>query len=108
MNAQRERLPNRRASTSFNFEVDGLRYTAMYPRFDDGRLAELFLTNHKCENASDTNARDASITMSIALQHGADPDVIRHALCRDSQGRPSGPLAKALDLILASSTSEAP
>jgi hypothetical protein len=28
MTAQRERLPNRRASTVFDFEAGGLRYTA--------------------------------------------------------------------------------
>lgn len=103
MSATRERLPDRRFSESFTFEVDGLTYTATFSRFADGRLGELFLTNHKSNSASDCNARDASITFSIAVQHGADPEVIRLALCRDSQGRASGALAKALDLIALSS-----
>ncbi len=38
-------------------------------------------------------------TFSIAVQHGADPEVIRKALCRDNQGRASGPLGVALDII---------
>jgi hypothetical protein len=46
-----------------------------------------------------TNARDAAITFSIAIQHGADPQVIRKALCRDSRGNASGPLGAALDVI---------
>jgi hypothetical protein len=59
----------------------------------------LFLNNHKSNSAADTNARDAAITFSIAVQHGADPEVIRRALCRDSQGHASGPLAAALDHV---------
>jgi ribonucleoside-diphosphate reductase alpha chain len=96
----RERLPDRRPSVSFTFEVGGLRYTASFSRYPDGRLGEVFLSNHKSNSAADTNARDSAIALSFALQHGADPDVIRRALCRDSQGRASGPLAQALDLIL--------
>ena len=37
MTAARERLPNRRASESFSFEVNGLRFTATVSRFSDGR-----------------------------------------------------------------------
>ena len=99
----RKRLPDRRASQTFELEAGGLTYTATFSRFDDGSLGELFLSNHKSNSQSDTNARDAAITFSIAIQHGADPEVIRRALCRDSQGRASGPLAAALDLIIGSS-----
>ena len=95
----RRRLPNRRYSESFSFEVAGLTYTATVSRFADGRIGELFLSNHKSNSHADTAARDSAIAFSLAVQHGACPDVIRLALCRDSQGRPSGPLAKALDLI---------
>jgi ribonucleoside-diphosphate reductase alpha chain len=99
MNATRERLPNRRHSESFTLEVAGLKYTASFSRFADGRVGELFLSNHKSNSAADTNARDAAITFSIAVQHGADAEIIRRALCRDSQGRATGPLGSALDII---------
>jgi hypothetical protein len=95
----RHRLPDRRVSISFNFECAGLAYAATFSGFPDGRIGELFLSNHKSNSAADTSARDAAITFSIAIQHGADPEVIRRALCRDSQGRPSGPLGAALDAI---------
>jgi hypothetical protein len=96
---ERRRLPNRRASENFEFEVAGLRYTASVSRFPDGSIFELFLSNHKTNSAADVNARDAAITFSIAVQHGADPEAIRRALCRDSNGNASGPLGRALDLI---------
>jgi ribonucleoside-diphosphate reductase alpha chain len=95
----RERLPNRRASISFEVEAGGLKYTATVSRYADGRIGELFLNNHKSNSAADCNARDSAITFSFAIQHGADPHAIRRALCRDSQGRASGPLGAALDLL---------
>jgi hypothetical protein len=100
MTTARERLPDRRASESFTFELNGLRFTATVSRFSDGRIGELFLNNHKFGNQSDTNARDAAILLSFALQHGADIQAIKRALCRDSQGRALGPIAEALDRII--------
>ena len=66
----RERLPNRRASSIFEFEINGLRYTASISRFADGRIAEIFLQNHKPGSQSDSNARDAAVASSLALQFG--------------------------------------
>jgi hypothetical protein len=98
----RQRLDNRRPSENFTFELDGLRFTATVSFFADGRISELFLNNHKSGNQSDTNARDAAIVLSFALQCGADAEQIRRALCRDSQGRALGPLGAALDLLAGS------
>ena len=100
MSLNRERLPNRRPAETFEIEVNGLRYIATASRFADGRIGELFLTNHKSNSQADTIARDSSIALSFAIQHGADPHAIRRALCRDSHGRASGPLGAALDLLL--------
>jgi hypothetical protein len=44
-------------------------------------------------------AKDSVVVCSIALQVGVPVEVIRKALLRDSQGRPSGPLGAALDLL---------
>jgi hypothetical protein len=95
----RDRLPSRRASTTFDFECADLRYVCSYSCYADGRIGELFLNNHKSNSAADTNARDAAIAFSFAVQHGADPESIRKALSRDSQGRASGPLGAALDRV---------
>jgi ribonucleoside-diphosphate reductase alpha chain len=95
----REGLPNRRLGETFELEVAGLRYTEAIGRFPDGRIGEIFLNNHKSNSAADTNARDGAIVCSIALQCGAEIETIRKALCRDSGGRPSGPLSAALDLL---------
>lgn len=104
----RNRLTNRRASENFAVECAGLNYTATVSRYSDGRLAELFLSNHKTGSAADTAARDAAIAFSFAIQHGADPEAIRKALCRDSAGRPNGVLAAALDIAAESPWQEWP
>jgi ribonucleoside-diphosphate reductase alpha chain len=95
----RRRLPDRRGSETFSLQCAGLDYTATISRFDDGRLGEIFLSNHKAGSHADTAARDAAITCSIALQFGADLQTIRKALCRDSHGAASGPLGVALDML---------
>src|SRR5215467_4351870 len=95
----RARLSNRRPSTTFDFTCGNLHYTCSYSRFASGGIAELFLSNHKSNSQADTAARDAAITLSIAVQHGADPEAVRLALCRDSNGKANGPLGVALDLI---------
>jgi hypothetical protein len=95
----RTRLPNRRPSVTFDFEIGGLRYTATISHYADGRLGEVFLANHKANSAADVAARDAAIVCSIALQYGANSEVIRRALTRNADGSASGPLAKALDIM---------
>jgi hypothetical protein len=95
----RRYLPNRRSAESFEFEVAGLHYTCTIGRYPDGTIGEIFLNNHRSNSAADVNARDAAIATSIALQFGADIEIIRKALCRDSDGKASGPLGSALDLL---------
>jgi hypothetical protein len=63
------------------------------------RLAEIFIGNGRAGSDVDTAARDAAVVVSIALQYGVPLDVLRHALMRDAQGRASGPLGSALDII---------
>jgi hypothetical protein len=95
----RQRLPNRRHSESFELTCHGLRYSATVSWFDDGSLGEVFINNHKPGSASDINARDAAVVVSIALQYGVPLDVIRHALLRDAQGFAASPLGAVLDRI---------
>jgi hypothetical protein len=95
----RQRLPDRRSSETFGFVCADLRYTATASWFADGRLGEVFLGNHRADSHADACAKDAAILASIALQYNAPLDVLRKALLRDSQGRPSTPIGIALDLL---------
>lgn len=95
----RHRLPNRRAHELVDFECGGFRFTGGIGHFDDGRLAEVFLTSSKTGTAIDTAARDSAVVASVALQHGADVETLRRALMRNSEGMASGPLGALLDLL---------
>ncbi len=90
----RERLPDRRGCELITFEHGNRKWTACVGRFDDGRPAEIFIEGPK-DSPLLAMARDVAILASIALQHGASVDVIRHALA----GRDIGPLSAALGLI---------
>jgi hypothetical protein len=82
-----------------DFEYGGIRYIAGASRFEDGELAEIFLTAAKHGTAVDVNARDAAVAASFLLQHGCPVDTLRQALTRNCDGSGSGPLAQALDLL---------
>ena len=94
----RERLPNRRASTVFEVQALGLRFTVAVSRYSDGRPAEIFITSHRAGNAAGIMASDAAICASLALQFGCPVEVLRKALSRDSAGRATSPLGLGLDL----------
>jgi hypothetical protein len=97
---QRERLDNRRASITFNFECGPHSYTATVSYFPGtDRLAEIFLGNGRAGSDIDAAAKDSAVVASIALQHHVPVDVIRRALLRDSRGVASSPLGVALDLL---------
>ena len=97
----REKLPNRRSSLLFDLESMNMPFTASVSHYPDGRIAELFIDNHKAGSAIGTLVRDAAIIFSFAVQHGADPEAIARALGRDGNGCALGPIAEALDQILA-------
>lgn len=95
----RRRLPNRRACETFQFNVGGLRYVCTVGKFADGAIGEIFIGNGKAGSDSDTAARDSAVVASIALQYGVPLEVLRHALMRNRDGSPCGPLGHALDAL---------
>jgi hypothetical protein len=98
----RQRLANRRPSTTFSFECGPHRYTATVSYFPGtSQLAEIFLGNGRAGSDIDAAAKDSAVVCSIALQHGVPVGVIRKALLRDARGIASSPLGLALDRLAA-------
>jgi hypothetical protein len=95
----RERLPNQRQCESFEFRHAGLDFTLCAGYRADGRIAEIFLSSHKPGSPIKAIARDAAVTVSIALQFGADLETIRQALTKDHDGGPATLLGAALDKL---------
>jgi hypothetical protein len=96
---ERARLPQRRASLSWDLECNGQHYTATVSRFRDGVPAEIFLTNGKVGSDADAACRDCAVLASLALQHGVPIDTLRKSLLRDGRGNPSTPIGVALDRL---------
>jgi hypothetical protein len=65
MTATPQRLPNRRGCENFSFQCSGLAYVATISRFQNGDLAEIFVSNHKTGSDADTAARDSAVVCSI-------------------------------------------
>lgn len=101
--ARRQRLPNRRAAVTFEFDISQRSYTATVGYFVDGplagKLAEVFLNSGHAGSDVDAAARDSAILCSLALQYGADIQTVRRALLRDARGIASSPLGVALDIL---------
>jgi hypothetical protein len=95
----REQLPARRESERFCFSHDKFQYTATISRYEDGRLAEVFLSVAKCNTVLEGIARDAAILCSLCLQHGILPEAIRHSLTRLDGDVPAGPVCRLLDVL---------
>jgi hypothetical protein len=97
----RQRLPNRRASTSFSFVCGKHSYTATFSYFPGTRrIAEIFLGSGRGSGSDvDATAKDSAILASLCLQAGIPIQTIRHALIKDESGDPASPLGVALAQI---------
>lgn len=92
----RRRPANRRRIASFSLEHEGHEYRATASWFEDGRLAEIFLqAPGKMGTPLQSNADTAAILVSLLLQHGVDPEIIRHSV--------TGPIAIALQKFMGES-----
>ena len=88
----RARLPNRRNARIALFEHDGRRYRATFGCFKNGALAEVFLDSGKADSTLQQHADDWAVLVSLLLQNGVSPDVIKRSI--------SGPIRTALDIWL--------
>jgi hypothetical protein len=96
----RRPLPDRRPHISFDLEHLGVWYRVGIGYWPDGAPGELFLSTAKDGSGLDVSVCDASIAVSLALQHGTPLDTIAKALCRDPRGQPSGVVGVMLDRLL--------
>jgi hypothetical protein len=95
----RERLPNRRECESFEFRYAGMAFICSAGFYPDGRIAEIFLSSHKPGSPIEAIARDAAVTVSIALQFGVPIETIHSALTKDHDGSAATVLGAALDKL---------
>ena len=75
-----ERLEDRRSHWLYRFQSGDQHFTGGSDAFPTARIAEIFINGSKVGSAAESNAQDAAIVASLALQHGCPLDTIRHAL----------------------------
>jgi hypothetical protein len=93
-------LPNRRSHETVSFEHWGMQYVAGIGRATPrAPISEVFINCGKTGGQSETLARDSAVLLSLALQYGVPLDVIGHALTRNADGAPSGPIGALVDLM---------
>jgi hypothetical protein len=95
----RQTLPNRRRCETLEIEHAGHRFSLTFSSYHDGRPAEIFLSSRHIGSPLEAIARDAAVTVSIALQHGAHLSTICAALTKDHEGGPATLLGAALAAI---------
>jgi hypothetical protein len=92
-------LPNRRMHETFEFDHWGQSYVVGLGRAPGCEVSEVFLNCGKAGTQSETLARDSAVLLSLALQYGTPIEAIGHAITRDADGRPSGPIGTLIDLM---------
>lgn len=93
-------LPNRRTHETLRFEHWGLKYVVGLGRtHPSAPIAEVFINCAKSGTQAETLARDSAVLLSLALQHGVPLETIGHAITRNSDGSPAGPIGALVDLM---------
>ena len=95
----REPLPNRRKRIPVEFEHDGHVFTGGAGLYPSGEVGEVFLSAGKTGTHLAIATSDAAIAASLALQHGASVETLRHAFLRTDDGKPAGPLGHLFDIL---------
>jgi hypothetical protein len=95
----RETLSNRRLAETFEIVHADRTYQVTIGRFPEGKIGEVFVTGAKVGSDLEAVARDAAVTVSIALQYGVPLVVLCHAVTREQDGSPSTIIGAMLDEI---------
>jgi hypothetical protein len=102
----RARLPNRRRAETRELTIGSLTLTATVGFDQAGRPAEVFLCGAKDGSGLAAILDDASVVISVALQHGIRPASLAKSIARipenleDPAIKPASPIGAALDLLV--------
>lgn len=100
MSGIRHVLPHRRESETRKFLFSDHTWFATVSRFEDGQIAELFVSTAKSGELLRAMANDAATAASIALQYGAPPELLRNAFTRNDRGAPASPICAIFDELI--------
>ena len=95
----RESLSQRRPSLTVDLNFGGRRYAATIGYFPDGRPSEVFAKGAKIGSGMDAILDDASILVSLLLQHGVEPAAISKSMSRIRDGEAASVVGALANLI---------
>lgn len=100
MTAPRKTLPYRRASETITVTHWNQVFSVTAGFYDDGTLGEIFVGSGKTGGDVEAIARDAGVTISLALQHGVPIESIQHAVTRNGASRaPASIIGAVVDAL---------
>ena len=92
-------LSQRRACETSDLRFWSQNFTITVGRYPDGMIGEVFIDGGKTGQDIQSTARDAAVVLSLALQHGAPLEAIRHAVTRDDLGEAASILGATVDRL---------
>jgi hypothetical protein len=92
-------LPQRRSAETFAMIFWNQNFTVTVGSFPDGQPGEVFVDAGKTGQDLQATARDAAVTLSLALQHGVPLSTVRHAVTRGGVGEPTSILGAIVDRL---------
>ena len=95
----RRTLPQRRAAETFDLRFWNQPFTVTVGFYADGTPGEVFIDGGKTGQDIQSTARDAAGVLSLALQHGAAIETIRHAVTRTGSGSAASILGAVVDAL---------
>jgi hypothetical protein len=95
----RETLSTRRYSENQDISFHGVPVSVSFGFTDDARVGEVFLSTRKIGTGVDTSVRDMAVLLSLLLQYGCTPSVIKRSLTADERGLPEGLAGKIVAMI---------
>jgi hypothetical protein len=95
----RRTLPQRRAAETFGMRFWNQPFTVTVGFYADGTPGEVFIDSGKTGQDIESTARDAAVVLSLALQHGAPIETIRHAVTRNPSGSAASILGAVVDAL---------
>jgi hypothetical protein len=93
-------IPNRRQHEITTFIHNGIKFDGQVSYLDNGAPCEIFVDGGKPGTAVQAVARDSSVAVSLALQHGTPLETLRAAMTRDESGAAAGPIGAFLDIVM--------
>jgi hypothetical protein len=102
----RTRLPSRRPAITQDILVGNITLSASVGFDETGQPAEIFLSGAKDGSGLSAILEDASVVISIALQHGIRGAALAKSIARIPESlegpavKPASPIGAALDLLV--------